>query len=352
MRMALMAATILAATFSAAIADTKNEGEVGIITGMVNGTYAQTAADLTVLNDPHAPLRVLPIIGMGSLQNLQDILHLRGVDIGFMQADALPYAKSHNLLSPEDMSHIQYISKLYDEEIHVLARDGINSLSDLDGKHVNVDVLSSGSAMTAEVVLTTVGIHAQVSNKPQADALRDLLTGNIDAIIHVGGAPIPLIKNLPAGSGVHFVPLDLGGSDALAATYLPAKLTHDEYPNLIPDEGSEVPTIAIGDVMAVYAWDPKTDRGKNVARFVDAFFTHFTELQQPPRHPKWREVNPAAKVPGWTRFYEAQDWLDQRQKMEGMSRIAVSQGLPPMTDAQRAKLFAAFQAWLQQRRTQ
>jgi hypothetical protein len=46
-----------------------------------------------------------------------------------------------------------------------------------------------------------------------------------------------------------------------------------------------------------------------VARFVDAFFSKFDQFQQPPRHPKWREVNLTAEVPGWTRFQPAQDWL-------------------------------------------
>jgi uncharacterized protein len=35
-------------------------------------------------------------------------------------------------------------------------------------------------------------------------------------------------------------------------------------------------------------------------------------LQKPPRHPKWREVNIAATLPGWTRFVAAQQWLDSQ----------------------------------------
>jgi hypothetical protein len=49
-----------------------NEGTVGVITGMEGGTYARTGADLTILDD--GTLRVLPMLGKGSLQNLSDIL--------------------------------------------------------------------------------------------------------------------------------------------------------------------------------------------------------------------------------------------------------------------------------------
>ena len=64
--------------------------------------------------------------------------------------------------------------------------------------------------------------------------------------------------------------------------------------------------------MAVFAWQPHTERYNKVTRFVDAFFSKFDQFQQPPRHPKWREVNLTAEVPGWTRFQPAQDWLVQQ----------------------------------------
>ena len=74
-----------------------NEGTVGVITGMEGGTYARTGADLTILDD--GTLRVLPTLGKGSLQNLSDILYLKGVDIGFVQADALTYTKQHGMFA-------------------------------------------------------------------------------------------------------------------------------------------------------------------------------------------------------------------------------------------------------------
>jgi uncharacterized protein len=89
-----------------------------VITGMEGGTYARTGADLTILDD--GALRVLPTQGKGSLQNLSDILYLKGVDIGFVQADALTYAKQHGMF-PNLTQSIRYIAKLYDEEVHVLA---------------------------------------------------------------------------------------------------------------------------------------------------------------------------------------------------------------------------------------
>ena len=272
-----------------------NNGTVGVITGMEGGTYARTAADLTILDDD--TLRVLPILGKGSLQNLSDILYLRGVDIGFVQADALTYAKQHGMF-PGLAQNIRYIAKLYDEEVHVLARKDITRVEDLNGQRVNVDVVGSGSAMTAEILLDSLGVKAHLEHAKQVTGVQELKQGDIAAVIHVGGAPIPLFTDVTADNGIHFLPLTL--NPTLAQTYLPDQFTHDTYPALVP-ANAPVPTIAVGDVMAVFAWSPQTERFDKVSRFVNAFFNKFDEFQQPPRHPKWREVNLTAEVPGWTR---------------------------------------------------
>ena len=40
-----------------------------------------------------------------------------------------------------------------------------------------------------------------------------------------------------------------------------------------------------------------------------AFFDRLHDLQSPPYHPKWREINVAVPVPGWTRFAAAEEWI-------------------------------------------
>jgi hypothetical protein len=85
-------------------------------------------------------------------------------------------------------------------------------------------------------------------------------------------------------------------------------LVADDYPELIDTDGS-VSTVAVGNVLAVYNWHPGTERYRRVERFVHAFFDRLHDLRSPPYHPKWREINIAAPVPGWTRFATAQEWL-------------------------------------------
>lgn len=281
----------------AAMTANANIGTVGIISGGVDGTYVRIAADLaSVLDDER--LRVLPIIGKGSVQNLADIVFLRGVDLGVVQSDALAFVLAEKQL-PGIEHMINYIAKLYDEEVHVIARPEIGSLADLAGKPVNVDVRGSGTAMTAQLIFKSVKVSIQAKDDTQDLALQKLRAGEIAAMVYVTGKPARLFGTIPTESGLHF--LAIPPLAELVDTYLPAQLDHTAYPGLVPSE-TPVPTVAVGALMAVYAWPPGTERRARVDRFVEALTAKLPLLQQAPRHPKWREVNLAAQAPGWTRL--------------------------------------------------
>ncbi|MGG5820780.1 TAXI family TRAP transporter solute-binding subunit [Falsiroseomonas sp. HW251] len=286
-----------------AAAQRANAGTVGVVSGGVDGTYVRIAADLAAVLDNGDELRVLPIIGRGSLQNIADIMFLRGVDVGIVQSDVLAYAQRERLF-PGVTQLVHYIAKLYDEEFHLLAGPRVARVEDLAGQRVNVDLRPSGTAMTASLVFERLGVAATLTHDPQDVALEKLRRGEIAAMAFVAGQPARLFSAIPAGSGLRFLPVQ--ATPALMETYLPSRLEAARYPNLIP-AGQTVDTIAVGAVMAVYAWPSGSDRHRKVARFVDAFFTRFEEFQRPPRHAKWLEVNLTAQVPGWTRFGVAQD---------------------------------------------
>jgi uncharacterized protein len=111
---------------------------------------------------------VLPTLGKGSLQNLSDILYLKGVDIGSVQSGALTYAKQHRMFLTS-----RRVFDTYNEEVHVLARKDIIRLEDLNGQRVNVDVAGSGSAMTAEILFDALGIKARSSTKSRSRVFRN-----------------------------------------------------------------------------------------------------------------------------------------------------------------------------------
>jgi TRAP transporter TAXI family solute receptor len=329
-----------------------NAHTVGVISGGVDGTYIRIASDLSAVLDAGDDLRVLTVVGKGSLQNVSDILYLRGIDIGLVQSDVLAYAKLNHLYPGLEKS-LQYISKLYDEEVHVLARPDINAIEDLAGKKVNVDVHGSGTAMTSSVLFQGLGIKVDPTYDDQETALEKLKRGEIAALVYVAGKPAKLFSGLSTDSGLHF--LSVPFAEKLVDTYLPAELDHAAYPGLVA--GKPVDTIAVGSVMAVFAWGPRTDRYARVSRFIDAFFSKFQQFLQPPRHPKWRDVNLAAQVPGWVRFAPAQAALDRlpsltvassAQQTQFKNFLANANVAPSdLTEAQQQELFQNFLLWQQ-----
>ena len=68
-----------------------NANTVTVMTGTIGGTYVQFGADLASVLDEGDQMRVLPIVGRGSVQSIADILFLKGVDLGIMRADTLDY---------------------------------------------------------------------------------------------------------------------------------------------------------------------------------------------------------------------------------------------------------------------
>jgi TRAP transporter TAXI family solute receptor len=305
---AALIAAILAVAPAAAQnpAERANQGTVGVVSGGVAGTYIRVAADLASVLDEGDTLRIIPMIGKGSVQNIADVLYLKGVDIGIVQSDVLAYIRRENLF-PGIERRVNYITKLYNEEFHLLARGDIASVRDLAGKKVNFDNRGSGTYITATIVFDALGVSVEPTFYDQSLALERLKSGEIAALVYVAGKPATLFRDVSAQQDkLRLLPVP--ASPRLLETYLPSRFAAEDYPRLI-DAGQEVETIAVGAVMAVFNWEVGNARHQKVARFIDKFFTRFEDFQKPPRHPKWQEVSLTAQVPGWTRFGPAEDWL-------------------------------------------
>jgi uncharacterized protein len=242
------------------------------------------------------------------------VLFLKGVDMGVVDEDNARLLKKRDpQLYANIEQRVQYITKLYNSEFQVVARNDIRSYDDLRGKKVNFNLKDSQTEVTADIVFNALGLDVERSNYDNDDAIKRLLRGELAAMIILTGAPQAALAKLKKEDGVHFLPLDrrsLPGYDLrqIFADYLPANLTSEQYPALIP-EGTTVPTIANRALLVAYAWPEDSQRYKRITKFIDAFFGKIDQFHDAARHPKWNEVNLAAEIPGWTRFKPAADWL-------------------------------------------
>ena len=332
-----------------------NRGVVELLTGRAAGISVRIAEDLANVIDDGATRRVLPVIGKGSLQNLTDLLLLRGIDVAIVQADVLDYASQQNYFRGIE-AWLTYIAKLYNEEFHLLARPDIKGIADLANQKVNVDLRGAGTAITAGRLFDLLKIPVTPTYDDQAVALEKLRKGEIAAVAFVAGKPAPLFRNLAGEDGLHFLAVPL--QPAVTAAYVPTRLTVADYPGLVaPDQ--PVDTVAVGAVLAAANLQVGSDRYRNLVNFVEAFFTGFQSLLDPGHHPKWREVNITAELPGWRRFPPAEQWLQRNTQVAAAPNLQdlkaifsrfiderqQAAGGASMTQQEKDQLFGQFELW-------
>jgi len=287
-----------------------NQNTVSIISGSPgsDATYLQVAYDLAAVLNDGENLRVLPVVGIGGPQNIRDVRVLKGIDIGLTQTSILnDFRRSNGILGVPDDNKIAVVCKLFNLEAHLVVRSGITSIEQLSGQKVNLDEVGSGTNHSMRDVFQRLDIKIEEVNMVQSQALLKVKNGEIAATVLVSGKPAQSMSRITLADGLKFLPIPY--NTALSADFLPAELTHEDYPDMIP-QGQSINTVADGAVLIAYNWPKNTDRYRRVETFVNAFFSKIAEFQNPAHHPKWGEVNLNSNLDGWNRLEPAQKWLD------------------------------------------
>src|SRR4030081_29898 len=77
-----------------AIKERKNAWSVGVVGGLIDGTYMRFADELGKVLDDGDNLRILPMVSYGAASNLEDLIYLRGVDLAVTQSDVFEYFRT------------------------------------------------------------------------------------------------------------------------------------------------------------------------------------------------------------------------------------------------------------------
>jgi uncharacterized protein len=334
----------------AAIKERKNGWTVGVAGGLIDGTYMRFADELAKVLDDGDNLRIMPIVSYGAASNLEDLIYLRGVDVAITQSDVFEYFRTERK-TPDLQNKINYILRLPIAELHILAKTDIQSIEDLRGKKVNFGPAGSGSSLTGTIVFQRLGVKVEQVLIDQQSGLQKLQSGELAALVRVVGKPVEFFNRIPPNSGLHLVPIPF--TKMFADYYTLGEFDAKDYPSLIA-EGQTVNTIAVPAVLAVFNWPKGSDRYRRVERFVERLFAKWDSFQVAPRHPKWRDVNLAATVPGWTRWSVAEQMFERmRSGREALSRdfqTFLGQGGTnmPQSEADRDALFRQFLRWREQ----
>ncbi len=309
--------------------DEINNGLLGIVSEGTDYTVDLALA----LTSEQSHLRLLPIAGAGALQNAKDVMFARGIDFGIVQTDVLDQIK-RNPPFPGVEKYLQYVTKLYDQELHVLAGPDIQSIDDLRGKKVNFGPHDSGTYTTATAVFKAFGIEPDVTNVPHPLALDKLRRGEISALVYVATKPSRLFQDIRPDENLHFLTI----TSNFLSNYTTTTINSNDYPELVSKD-APVKTVAVGTVLLAYNWPSKSERYQRVDRFVEAFLSHLNEIKA--RRPKWQDFDISASVSGWTRFPAAEQWLKKAGLIPEPDK-ATAQKQVPLDPKEREALFREF----------
>jgi TRAP-type uncharacterized transport system substrate-binding protein len=300
-----------------------NKWTIGLASGMPEGTFIRFGAEIARHLNDGDEMRVIPMNTYGATDNIKDLLYLKGVDVAFTNADALEHFKTVEKI-PNIEKRVNYVTGMYIGHIHVLARPEINSLYDLAGKKVSFHTPGAGASVSAPILFRRLGIKVIPVPVNNAIALEQMKTGELAGLVNTGGKPQDLFNKFKNEYGYKFLPIPFDKFDDL---YVPSVFTSDDYPEYIKP-GEKVAALGVPVVLAVYNWPRESDRFRRVERFIDYLFNRFEGFQKPPYHPAWKSINLGTKVPGWTRYWVAE---------ERLARLTSAKSPAPTVDVQLAR---------------
>ena len=334
----------------------KNAWTVGIAGGLIDGTYMRFADELGKVLDDGDNLRVLPMVSYGAASNLDDLLYLRGVDLAVTQSDVFEYFRTERK-TPNLQNRVHYMLRLPIAELHILAKTDIRSVEDLRGKRVNFGPAGSGSSLTGTIVFQRLGVQVEQVLIDQQSALQKVQSGEVAALVRVVGKPVDFFTKIPPNSGLHLIPIPF--TSTFADYYTAGEFETKDYPLLVA-EGGKVDTIAVPAVLAVFNWSKGSDRYRRIERFAERLFSHWDQFLVAARHPKWRDVNLSATVPGWTRHTIAEQMLARFYGPSASAQNDTSRDFQafmdrpgsgvPQNETDREALFRQFLQWREQGR--
>ncbi len=116
--------------------------------------------------------------------------------MGIVQSDVLAFISSKQSSKLRNIARkIRLLHPLYNEEVHILASNDVDTFDDLATRKVAVGKKGSGTFLTATTLLKIAGMKVEPVYISGKEALRALKRGEVDAMFYVAGFPVKLFKN-------------------------------------------------------------------------------------------------------------------------------------------------------------
>lgn len=203
---------------------------ITLATGGTSGTYYVVGGVLKTVLDSKLTLSTLNVESTGASVANVNMITDGEAQMAILQSDVINYAhEGTNSFDGAPETNALWVAGIYNETVQILAKPGINTVSDLKGKTICVGDVGSGTEINAWQVLSAAGLtkdDVNAVNGSFQDGVDQLKDGKIDAAFTVAGAPTTAIVDYATTNTLNLVSLS---DDELAAI-------QEAYPFLIRDD--------------------------------------------------------------------------------------------------------------------
>ena len=248
-----------------------------IASGNVHGVYFQIASELCLLITSQQPKQACSVISSeGSAENLQ-LLRKGTANVALVQGDLLYWAqRGEGPYQGQAMPQLRSIMATHAEPLTLMVRQNeIKDVASLLGRPLYLGSGNSGSRLTAQVLLSHVGLtdvkQQEVAVEEPAAALCDK---KIDAWALVIGHPNQQVLNVAKRCAIGFLPLTLQRPQDAAEHpfYRPSQIPGRLYPGVL----QSTTTLALPAILVTT--DNMDERSVN--SLVEEYWQHRSEFNK------------------------------------------------------------------------
>ena len=278
--------------------------DMGVITGGEKGTYYQFGLNFQALGRANG-INMTVHTSKGSVENIYAVYQRPGIQLGIVQSDVLAFVA--RVQTDEALKRIakkiKMVFPLYNEEIHLLAKKGINSFDDLANKRVAIGREGSGTYLTVRLLFKVSEVAPREMVLIDTDeALAELKAGRIDAMFYVAGLPVKLLAE------------GVTAADELVLVPITNKDIAEFYPRVTIPGGTyawqpqAVESVTVKAVLVTF--DYRRLDCDNVGKFAQVVSTNIETLVKG-GHPKWKQVNLEFPLKGWEQYDCVKKYLNK-----------------------------------------
>ena len=316
----LIGAALLAATALAGQSFAADQKFISIGTGGVTGVYYPTGGAICRLvnkNRKEHGLRCSAESTGGSIYNINTV-RAGELEFGVAQSDWQyhAYNGTSKFKDAGKFEKLRAVFSVHPEPVTVIASDasGINTLTDVKGKRMNIGNPGSGTRGTWEVIEEALGwqrgdlkLAAEMKSAETGQAVCD---GKIDAYFWLVGHPSALTQESLASCDAHLVNVEGAAVDKLVADnsfYRTATIPAGMYNNK-----EDIKTFGVGATFVSSADVP----AETVYVVVKAVFENFDQFKK--LHPAFANLKPEEMIrdslsaplhDGAVKYYKEKGWM-------------------------------------------